>query len=123
MHRYLRSALLVLAACGAPPAVGSIGAVLGRDPETREVYVREVPGADDDTPARSTLIPGDQLVMVEGTFVRDLPTKELRALLRGEPGTEVAVTVVRGGEVLRLRVKRAALKPRLSLRKEERLEE
>lgn len=69
------------------------------------------------------LIPGDQLVMVEGVYVRDMSTKDLRALLRGEPGTEVNLTVVRGSEVLRLKIKRTSLKAKLLPGKEERISE
>lgn len=60
--------------------------------------------------------------MVEGVFVRDLSTKELRALLRGEPGTAVNLTVLRGAEVLRGTMKRTALRSRM-LPKEERISE
>lgn len=110
--------------CSSAPIVGSIGAVLGRDPDTRDVFVRE---ASEPSPTATGphLIPGDQLVMVEGVFVRDLSTKELRALLRGAPGSEVAITVARGSEVLRMHIKRTALKSKLlsSATKEERVSE
>lgn len=125
----LRSALLrcvapiaLLGGCSSPPQVGSIGVVLGRDGESQEVFVREAPeGAD--LPDGRQLIPGDQLVMVDGVYVRDLGTKDLRARLRGEVGSEVDVTVLRGGEVLRFKVKRTALKSRLSLGSEEQVTE
>ncbi len=113
--------LLGLVACSAPPAVGSIGAVLGRDPDTDNVFVRETPGSE--LPDHAALIPGDQIVMVEGVLVKDLTTKQLRVLLRGEPGSEVHLTVARGSEVLRLKVKRTALKSKLLPAKEERVSE
>ena len=82
------------------------------------------PEADPDTTTGPHLIPGDQLVMVNGVFVRDLSTKDLRALLRGEPGTEVDVTVLRGSEVLRMKLKRTPLKSTLMpAKKEERVDE
>ena len=114
--------MIAFSACSSTPAVGSIGAVLGRDGETREVFVRETPepAAGDRGPS---LIPGDQIVMVEGVYVRDLPTKDLRALLRGEPGTEVNLTIVRGSEVMRLKIKRTSLKAKLLPGKEERISE
>lgn len=110
-------------ACASQPSVGSIGVVLGRDPDTGDVFVREAPESNPDDPNGQHLIPGDQLVMVAGVFVRDLSTKDLRALMRGDPGSEVDVTVLRGSEVLRMKIKRTALKSKLLPTKEERITE
>jgi C-terminal processing protease CtpA/Prc len=96
----------VLTACAAGP--GSIGAVLGRDDESRALHVREVPpglAADG-----AGLTPGDEIVMIDGVYARDLPVREVRRLLRGEVGTTVDLTVVRGREVRRVRVTRTALR-------------
>ena len=125
MRPALRPFLLLatLAGCSSAPAIGSIGAVLGRDPDTDNVFVREVPSSGSERIDHDALIPGDQIVMVEGVLVKDLSTKQLRALLRGEPGSEVHLTVARGAEVLRLKVKRTALKSKLLPAKEERVSE
>jgi carboxyl-terminal processing protease len=104
--------LLVLAglgACGGGGA-GSVGAVLGRDNESRAVHVREVPeglGAE-----RAGLLAGDEIVMIDGVYVKDLGADALRARLRGEAGTTVSLTVLRGGEVRHLEVKRGPLRER-----------
>ena len=87
--------------------MGSVGAVLGRENDTRSLYVREVPpglGA-----AAAGLLPGDQIVMIEGFFVRDLDTKTIHDKLRGEVGTTVALTILRRNEVIRVRVARGAV--------------
>ncbi|MEM1032899.1 MAG: hypothetical protein AAF928_04690 [Myxococcota bacterium] len=98
---------LALSACGAtadPSAglPGSIGAVLDRDPVTGAVYVYETPAT---TP--SPLAPGDRLKMVEGVHVDDLERDELQARLRGPVGSAVRLTVLRGDEVVYLRVVRS----------------
>jgi C-terminal processing protease CtpA/Prc len=112
--------LLAAAACGAP-IVGSIGAVLGRDNDTHALYVRDVPaglGAD-----RAGLLPGDEIVMINGVHVRDLSPRDVRARLRGEVGSAVELTVVRGNEVLEVQVIRGELRAHEEIRPpEEKLE-
>jgi PDZ domain len=74
--------------------VGSVGAVFSRDNETRALVVREAaPGAGAE---KAGLLPGDQVVMIDGWYVRGMSTKDIRARLRGEIGTTVRLTVVRG---------------------------
>lgn len=119
--RLAMTLLLALAGCVSSPTVGSIGVVLGRDPETRSVFVREVPEAKGD--AEPVLLPGDELMMVEGIYVRQLSTEELRRQLRGAPGSKVKLTVVRGGEIFRVEVPRTSLKQSPIRSSEERLEE
>ncbi|MFT3774886.1 MAG: PDZ domain-containing protein [Minicystis sp.] len=66
---------LLAAGCGAS-GPGSIGAVLGRDNETRALHVREVPeglGAE-----RAGLQPGDEIVMIEGAYVKILAADVIR---------------------------------------------
>jgi C-terminal processing protease CtpA/Prc len=84
-----------------------VGAVLGRDNESRAVHVREVPeglGAE-----RAGLLAGDEIVMIDGVYVRELGAKELRAHLRGNVGTTVDLTVIRGKLVRRVRLTRTEL--------------
>ena len=74
--------------------VGSVGAVFSRDNETRALIVREAaPGAGAE---KAGLLPGDQVIMIDGWYVRGMSTKDVRARLRGEIGTTVRLTVVRG---------------------------
>lgn len=93
------------AAAGASPgAPGSIGAVFGRETDGGALYVRDVArgtGAED-----AGLLPGDQVVMIDGRYVRDLDEKEIRQMLRGEVGTTVSLTVLRGEEVRHARITR-----------------
>jgi len=103
-----------MAGCGAAPVSGSIGAVLGRDEESHAVYVRDVPETNDDP----DLLPGDELLMVDGIYVRELSVKELRKRLRGEPGTKVKVTLLRGANVVRVELTRTPLKEVVKKREE-----
>lgn len=103
------------------PAVGSLGAVLGRDRETAVVVLREVVegGAAD----RAGLAPGDELVRIDGERARSLSAEQLRQKLRGEVGSTMDLTVARGDVVLRVRVVRRRLGAGRPVRgREERLE-
>ena len=105
MKRLGLALLAMTASCSA--GVGSVGAVLAQEGDSGALYVREVPSglaADE-----AGLVPGDEIIMIEGRYVRDLDTSGVRALLRGEPGTRVVLTVVRGEEVRRVEVKRTPM--------------
>ena len=93
--------------CGGS-ASGSVGAVFGRDNDTRALYVREVPAGL--AAAGAGLLPGDQVVMIEGFYVRDLDAKSIHEKLRGDVGSTVALTILRGEEVIHVRVARGALR-------------
>lgn len=100
-------ALFALAAC-AGASEGSIGAVLARDPGRGTLVVREAPlGLP---AARAGLVEGDELLMIDGVYARDLDPAALRARLRGKVGTPVRLTVVRGQEVYDLVLVRAPLR-------------
>lgn len=101
-------ALTALAGCAAATGPGSIGAILGRDDESHAVHVRDVPPGL--AAAEAGLLPGDEIVMIDGVYVRDLPVRDLKRLLRGDVGTAVGLTIVRGREVRRVRVTRTALR-------------
>jgi C-terminal processing protease CtpA/Prc len=111
----------ILCGCGGQQ-VGSVGAVLGRDNDTHALFVREVPpgmAAD-----RAGLLPGDEIIMIEGFYVRDLGMKEIRALLRGDVGSTVELTIVRGSLVQHVRLKRGSFRAPDQIKpKEEKVEQ
>ena len=87
------------------PARGTVGARFGRDGDGH-LYVRDVPenlGA-----SRAGIREGDEVILIEGRDVRRFNDEGLHALLSGELGTRVRLTLLRGDEVLRLSVERTA---------------
>jgi carboxyl-terminal processing protease len=116
----LALSVLAAVACAASDTA-SVGAVLGRDNETHAVHVREVP--EGMAAAKAGLVPGDEILMIDGFYVKELGIKQIHALLRGEPGTTVELTVARGqGDIRRVRVTRSALRARVE-KKEEKIQE
>lgn len=113
--------MLALAAIGCGASVGSIGAVLGRDNDTHALYVREAPRGM--AAAEAGLQPGDEILMVDGFYVKDMSVKQLQALLRGEVGSTVELTVARSGAVRHVKLKRSLLRQHEVKPKEETLEE
>ena len=111
------AALCVVAVAGCGGTTGSIGAVLGRNNETLALHVREAPKGL--AAARAGLAPGDEIVMIEGFYVRNLTAKQIQTLLRGDPGTTVELTVLRGESVRRVRVVRTPLREKKVERKPE----
>lgn len=109
MARLLWLVTLATLGCAGATNVGSIGAVLGVDNETGATFIREVPeGMAADT---AGIQPGDELIMIDGVYTRDLGAQALRQKLRGEIGSIVRLTVVRGDRVLHLTLRREALRP------------
>jgi C-terminal processing protease CtpA/Prc len=112
---------LLLAAACAGPGMGSVGAVLGRDRDTGALHVRDAP--EGMAAADAGLLPGDQIKMIDGVLCDNLDKNHIQALLRGEIGTKVRLTVVRGEQVLHIEVTRGAMrKPEPPAQAEEKIE-
>jgi C-terminal processing protease CtpA/Prc len=94
-----------LAACA--PRTGSIGAVLGHSRDEGRLFVRGAP--PDRAAARAGLQVGDEVVAIDGRDVRAMSPEEVHAALEGPIGTDVRLTVLRRGSVVRLAVTRAPL--------------
>jgi len=102
----LSCSLMLLAACG--PSTGSIGAMLSKNHVDGRVVVRHVPR--DMEAARAGLEPDDEVLLVDGQDARKMTAEQIHQALIGPIGSSVSVTVRRGGEILRLSIKRGALK-------------
>ena len=100
------AASAALGACSGT-SVGSVGAVLGRDRDTGALHVREAPAGL--AAHGAGLLPGDRIKMIDGLHADELDEQQIRGLLRGEVGTTVRLTVVRGDEVLHLEIRRGKL--------------
>lgn len=107
IRRAALALLLATAACGAPK--GTIGAVLGRS-DRGQLRVRDAPA--DLGAAEAGLQQGDQILLIDGMDVRLLNDDDLRAALRGPPGSTVKLTVLRGERVVRVTVRRTEARRR-----------
>jgi C-terminal processing protease CtpA/Prc len=87
---FLACIALLAAGCAATWG-GSIGAVLTRNNETGKVTVREAP--EGKGAAKAGLVPGDELIAIEGHEVRNLSAEQVHAALEGPVGSKVKLTV------------------------------
>ena len=94
-----------LCAC-ASVAPGTIGAGLGQRTDHR-LFVRSLPtgeGAD-----RAGLSVDDEIVAIEGKDVRSLTPEDVRRTVRGDVGSRLTVTILRGDERRDLTIVRTPL--------------
>lgn len=80
---------------------GGVGMYISKPPEdSEEIGYIEIVSPIEDTPAyRAGLRAGDRIKAVEGTSTADLSVDGVVDLLRGEPGTAVEITVLRGEDL------------------------
>lgn len=116
----LATALSFAVAC-AGNGSASVGALIARNNENHALRVVDVPPGM--AAEKAGLLPGDEILMIDGFFVRDLTIQQIHELLRGEPGTTVELTIARGADVRRVSVVRSALRARHTEKKEEKLAE
>jgi carboxyl-terminal processing protease len=87
-----RAAYRELGGPGGPPP-----ADVGLDVARRGGRLTVVAAIEGTPAARARLEPGDVVVKIDGVVTRDLPAWEAAGRLRGEPGTRVALAVLRNG--------------------------
>jgi carboxyl-terminal processing protease len=73
---------------------GGVGVTIG----IRDGAVRVISVMDGYSAQRQGMLPGDRFLTIGGVNVNNLKPDEIRNLTRGEPGTEVKVSVEREGE-------------------------
>ena len=76
---------------GEKPAAGDVGIDL-----TRQYYLRVIAVRDGSPAAKVGLQTGDYVRAIDGKASRDLSVFEGMRMLRGEPGSKVTLTVIRG---------------------------
>jgi carboxyl-terminal processing protease len=70
----------------------------------------EISSPIEDTPGwKAGLMPGDLIVEIEGQSTADLTTDDAVLRLRGEPNTEVKITVMRGSAIFPVSIRRAVI--------------
>jgi carboxyl-terminal processing protease len=87
---YLTAADVKAIDAGAMPS-GDVGLEL-----TRQYYLRVIAARDGSPAAKAGLQTGDYIRAIDGKPARDLSVFEGARLLRGEPGSKVTLTVIRG---------------------------
>jgi S1-C subfamily serine protease len=88
----------------APPLVGSVGAVLGKDVHSGRLFVREVPPGM--AAAVAGVRDGDEVIAIDGVPVSEMSPVEVHHRLEGEVGSKVVLLVVRNGESQKIEVVR-----------------
>ncbi len=77
---------------------GNVGSGIGVEMGLRDGYVRVLRTLPNNPARAAGILAGDIIYKVNGEEVYSLPVDEISSKIRGETGTEVTVTVVRGGE-------------------------
>lgn len=95
----------VFCGCGSS-APGTIGAALGQRTDHR-LFVRSMPpgqGAE-----RAGLQEGDEILLIDGKDVRGMSPEEVRRAVRGDVGSSMLLTILRGTEKREIKVVRTPL--------------
>lgn len=85
---------------------GNVGSGVGVEMGLRDGYVRVLRTLPDNPAQEAGILAGDILYKVDGEEVYALSTDEISQKVRGEAGTEVTITVVRGNEEKSFTMKR-----------------
>jgi carboxyl-terminal processing protease len=86
---------------------GGIGIQISTDTEGRIVVIAPIEG----TPGqRQGIMSGDRILMVNDVDLRGMTQDEAVKLMRGEPGTRVILTILRGTETIRFDIIRELIK-------------
>lgn len=88
---YLNGAQVRDVEAGTPLPEGEIGVEL-----TRQYYLRVIAARDGSPAAKAGLQTGDYVRGIDGKPTRDLSVFEGTRLLRGQPGSKVTLTIIRG---------------------------
>lgn len=88
---YLEPAQVAAVEAGAAPPDGDVGLEL-----TRQYYLRVISARDGSPAAKAGLETGDYVRGIDGKPTRDMSVFEGSRLLRGQPGSTVKLTIIRG---------------------------
>lgn len=96
---------LLLVSCASEP--GTIGAALGKQADGR-MFVRAAPPGQG--AAEAGLLIDDEVVAIDGKPVKEMSEDDVRRAVRGDLGSSMNVTILRGGQRREVTVKRSRLK-------------
>lgn len=85
---------------------GNVGAGIGVEMGLRDGYVRVLRVLPDNPALKAGIMIGDIFYKVNGEEVYTWSTSEISKVLKGEPGTELTVTMVRDGKEMEFKMKR-----------------
>ena len=88
---------------------GNVGSGIGVEMGLRDGYVRVLRTLPDNPARKAGVLAGDIIYKVDGEEVWQLSSDEVAAKVRGETGSEIALTVVRGGKELDFTMTREAI--------------
>jgi S1-C subfamily serine protease len=92
-----------------PPEPGVIGAVLGKDHHTGQLFVNEVPPGM--AAANAGIRIGDEVLAIDGAPVAEMSALEVFRRLNGGVGTKVVLLIARSGTVERVELVRGPKLP------------
>jgi C-terminal processing protease CtpA/Prc len=87
--------------------MGSVGAVLAQSHPDGRVTVRDTPPGL--PAAQAGLVPGDEILFIEGRDVRAMSPDAIHLALEGQVGSTVELTILHQGKIERMALKRAPL--------------
>jgi carboxyl-terminal processing protease len=73
---------------------GGLGVEVGR----QNGYILVISPIDDSPADRAGILPGDLIIQIDNKPLREMTADEAARMMRGQPGTEVVVTVAREGQ-------------------------
>ncbi len=73
---------------------GGLGVEVGR----KNGYILVISPIDDSPADRAGILPGDLIIQIDNKPLREMLPDEAARMMRGEPGTEVTITVAREGQ-------------------------
>jgi len=98
-------AVLAIALVGCAASMGSIGAVLVQSHHDGKVTVRDAPRGW--PAAEAGVVPGDEILFIDGRDVRDMSADTIHLALEGEVGSTVELTILHRTKIERITLKRA----------------
>ncbi|MBX3204858.1 MAG: PDZ domain-containing protein [Labilithrix sp.] len=95
----------VFGGCGSS-APGTIGAALGQTTD-RRLFVRSLPGGQG--AERAGLALDDEILLIDGKDVRAMSEDDVRRAVRGDVGSTMVLTILRGTDKREVKVERTPL--------------